>query len=152
MPFFFARVDQAGTITKRHSATRLQFARFGGACPLWNIHRAFETPGRFLRQLAETPDGARYILLARDVTKPGGAWGRPDRRFAVALGCEVAHAGALVYADDLPVGEPAAFEPIGVSCRICERRDCHQRAVPPLERGLEVEADRRGPLPYRVGV
>ena len=152
VPFFFARVDQAGTITKRHSATRLQFARFGGACPLWNIHRAFETPGRFLRQLAETPDGARYILLARDVTKPGGAWGRPDRRFAVALGCEVAHAGALVYADDLPVGEPAAFEPIGVSCRICERRDCHQRAVPPLERGLEVEADRRGPLPYRVGV
>ncbi|MCL4150249.1 UNVERIFIED_CONTAM: hypothetical protein GTU68_025790 [Idotea baltica] len=35
LPFFFVRVDQAGTITKRHSATRLQFARFGGACPLW---------------------------------------------------------------------------------------------------------------------
>ncbi|MEY8839633.1 short-chain fatty acyl-CoA regulator family protein, partial [Cribrihabitans sp. XS_ASV171] len=35
IPFFFVRVDQAGTITKRHSATRLQFARFGGACPLW---------------------------------------------------------------------------------------------------------------------
>jgi len=52
IPFFFVRVDQAGTITKRHSATRLQFARFGGACPLWNVHRAFETPGRFLRQLA----------------------------------------------------------------------------------------------------
>ena len=51
IPFFFVRVDQAGTITKRHSATRLQFARFGGACPLWNVHRAFETPGHFLRQL-----------------------------------------------------------------------------------------------------
>jgi hypothetical protein len=50
------------------------------------------------------------------------------------------------------VNEPAAFEPIGVSCRICERRDCHQRAVPPLERGLAVENDRRGALPYRVGV
>ncbi|MBV1868731.1 MAG: DUF2083 domain-containing protein, partial [Marinosulfonomonas sp.] len=50
IPFFFVRVDQAGTITKRHSATRLQFARFGGACPLWNVHQAFETPGRFLRQ------------------------------------------------------------------------------------------------------
>ncbi|MGB3317105.1 MAG: short-chain fatty acyl-CoA regulator family protein, partial [Albidovulum sp.] len=61
IPFFFVRVDQAGTITKRHSATRLQFARFGGACPLWNVHRAFETPGRFLRQLAETPDGVRYL-------------------------------------------------------------------------------------------
>ena len=61
VPFFFVRVDQAGTITKRHSATRLQFARFGGACPLWNVHRAFETPGRFLRQLAETPDGVRVM-------------------------------------------------------------------------------------------
>ena len=74
IPFFFVRVDQAGTITKRHSATRLQFARFGGACPLWNVHQAFETPGRFLRQLAETPDGVRYLCLARDVSKPGGAF------------------------------------------------------------------------------
>ncbi|HCK06976.1 MAG TPA: Cro/Cl family transcriptional regulator, partial [Rhodobacter sp.] len=56
VPFFFVRVDQAGTITKRHSATRLQFARFGGACPLWNVHQAFEKPSQFLRQLAETPD------------------------------------------------------------------------------------------------
>ena len=77
IPFFFVRVDQAGTITKRHSATRLQFARFGGACPLWNVHRAFETPGRFLRQLAETPDGARYLCLARDVSKPGGSFRAP---------------------------------------------------------------------------
>ena len=101
IPFFFVRVDQAGTITKRHSATRLQFARFGGACPLWNVHRAFETPGRFLRQLAETPDGVRYISLARDVSKPGGSFGAPVRRFAIGLGCEVKHAGELVYADDL---------------------------------------------------
>jgi predicted transcriptional regulator len=77
VPFFFARVDQAGTVTKRHSATRLQFARYGGACPLWNVHRAFETPGRFLRQLAETPDGARYVILARDVSKSGGPGARP---------------------------------------------------------------------------
>ena len=72
VPFFFVRVDQAGTITKRHSATRLQFARFGGACPLWNVHQAFEKPSQFLRQLAETPDGVRYLCLARDVSKSGG--------------------------------------------------------------------------------
>ena len=29
VPFYFARVDMAGNITKRHSATRFQFARFG---------------------------------------------------------------------------------------------------------------------------
>jgi predicted transcriptional regulator/DNA-binding XRE family transcriptional regulator len=151
IPFFFVRVDQAGTITKRHSATRLQFARFGGACPLWNVHRAFETPGRFLRQLAETPDGVRYISIARDVSKPGGSYGAPVRRFAIALGCEVTHAEEIVYADGLNLGAPQSFEPIGISCRICERVQCHQRSVPPLERRLHIDENARGVLPYEVG-
>ncbi|ROT96274.1 helix-turn-helix domain-containing protein [Histidinibacterium lentulum] len=150
LPVFFVRVDQAGTITKRHSATSLQFARFGGACPLWCVHRAFETPGRWLRQLAETPDGARYMLLARAITKTGGAWGAPVQRYAIGLGCEVRHAGDLVYADDLDTARAGGFEPIGISCRICERRGCAQRSVPPLERRLTVDPDRRDVLPYRV--
>jgi len=151
IPFFFTRVDQAGTITKRHSATRLQFARFGGACPLWNVHQAFETPGQFLRQLAETPDGVRYVILARDVSKSGGAWGMPTRRFAISLGCEVVHAPSLVYADGLDLDRDAAYQPIGISCRICERANCHQRAVPPLGRKLDVDANHRDVLPYAVG-
>ncbi|KEJ89912.1 helix-turn-helix domain-containing protein [Sulfitobacter donghicola] len=150
LPFFFVRVDQAGTITKRHSATLLQFARFGGACPLWNVHRAFETPGQFLRQLAETPDGVRYISIARDISKSAGRFGAPTRRFAIALGCEVRHASQLVYADGLELGRDSIFEPIGISCRICARKKCHQRAVPPLERNLVVDPDRRDILPYRV--
>ncbi|MFO6462859.1 short-chain fatty acyl-CoA regulator family protein [Jannaschia sp. KMU-145] len=146
VPFFFVRVDPAGQITKRHSATRLQFARFGGACPLWNVHAAFETPGRFLRQLAETPDGVRYFCLARDVSKPGGSFGAPTRRQAIGLGCEVKHARHLVYADGLDLG--SGFEPIGISCRICERVACAQRAVPPLERPVRIDPDDRGRLPY----
>ncbi|MEO1611212.1 MAG: short-chain fatty acyl-CoA regulator family protein [Pseudomonadota bacterium] len=150
VPFYFLRVDQAGTITKRHSATRLQFARYGGACPLWNVHQAFETPGRIIRQLAETPDGGRYLCLATDVTKRAGAFRAPVRRYAIGLGCEVAHADQMVYADDLDVARDAAFQPIGVSCRICERRDCHQRSVPPLEKALVVDHDARGVLPYAI--
>ncbi len=150
IPFFFVRVDQAGTITKRHSATTLQFARYGGACPLWNVHAAFETPGQFLRQLAETPDGARYFCLARDVSKSGGAFNAPTRRYAIGLGCEVRHADALVYADHMDRAAPDAYAPIGISCRICERKSCHQRSVPPLERRLRVNPDRRGVLPYQV--
>jgi predicted transcriptional regulator/DNA-binding XRE family transcriptional regulator len=150
IPFFFVRVDQAGTITKRHSATTLQFARYGGACPLWNVHQAFELPGQFLRQLAETPDGARYFCLARDVSKSGGAYNVPTRRYAIGLGCEVKHAPALVYADHMDLGAAEAYAPIGISCRICERRNCHQRSVPPLERQLRVDPDRRGILPYQL--
>ena len=150
IPFFFVRVDQAGTITKRHSATRLQFARYGGACPLWNVHRAFETPGRFLRQLAETPDGVRYFCLAREVSKPGGSFRAPVQRFAIGLGCEIRHAEALTYADDMDLSHPRAFEPIGISCRICARPDCHQRSVPPLEAALEIDHHHRGLLPYAM--
>ncbi len=150
VPFFFVRVDQAGTITKRHSATRLQFARYGGACPLWNVHRAFETPGRFLRQLAETPDGVRYLCLAREILISGASFRAPVRRFAIALGCEISHAGEVVYSDGLDLSDDAAFEPIGISCRICERRDCHQRSVPPLESELTIRHDRRETLPYEV--
>ncbi|SFR34476.1 hypothetical protein SAMN04488005_0659 [Yoonia tamlensis] len=150
IPFFFVRVDQAGTITKRHSATTLQFARFGGACPLWNVHQAFANPGQFLRQLAETPDGARYFCLARDVSKSGGAYNLPTRRYAIGLGCEVRHAPALVYADHMDLGAASAYAPIGISCRICERRDCHQRSVPPLERQLSVDPNSRGILPYQL--
>jgi len=104
----------------------------------------------FLRQLAETPDGVRYISIARDVSKPGGSFAAPTRRYAIALGCEMTHASALVYADDLLPAKPQAFEPIGISCRICPRRDCHQRSVPPLESQLSVDHDRRGTLPYSV--
>nr|WP_319250282.1 short-chain fatty acyl-CoA regulator family protein [uncultured Celeribacter sp.] len=150
IPFYFVRVDQAGTITKRHSATRLQFARYGGACPLWNVHQAFERPGHFLRQLAETPDGVRYLSIARDISKPGGAFHAPVRRYAIGLGCEVTHASELVYADDLDVTKPAAFEPIGISCRICERRNCHQRSVPPLEHRLRIDPNNRDILPYSI--
>ncbi len=148
VPFFFVRVDQAGTITKRHSATRLQFARFGGACPLWTVHQAFETPTRFLRQLAETPDGKRYLCLSRDVSKPGGAFGAPMRRFAICLGCEITHARDMVYADGLDLNNPALFEPIGISCRTCPRKNCHQRSVPPVDREITIPQDRAGPLPY----
>ena len=150
VPFFFVRVDQAGTITKRHSATRLQFARYGGACPLWNVHSAFETPGQFLRQLAETPDGVRYLCLAREISASGGAFRAPIRRFAIALGCEVSHASQVVYSDGLDLSDAENFEPIGISCRICERRHCHQRSVPPLESELTIHPNRRETLPYEV--
>ena len=92
----------------------------------------------------------RYISLARDVSKPGGSYGAPVRRYAIALGCDVRHAASLVYADNMDVTNAQAFEPIGISCRICERKSCHQRSVPPLERRLTITTDERGVLPYQV--
>lgn len=151
LPFFFARVDQAGNITKRHSATKLQFARFGSACPLWNVHQAFETRGEIIRQLAETPDGAQYLCLAIAVSKRSGGFGTPTRKYALALGCDIAHAEKVVYSDGLIMSDASQYEPIGVSCRLCERENCHQRSVPPLQRKLNVNPHQRQVVPFSLG-
>ncbi|MFN5242882.1 MAG: short-chain fatty acyl-CoA regulator family protein, partial [Novosphingobium sp.] len=151
VPFFFCRVDMAGNITKRHSATRLQFARFGGACPLWIVHEAVAIPDRILVQLAETPDGVRYVSMAKGLVKPSGSYDRAPRRYAVALGCEAEHASEFIYADGLDLRSTSAAARIGISCRICPRADCDQRAFPPSDRAISVDPDQRGVVPYRVG-
>lgn len=150
VPFFFCRVDMAGNITKRHSATRLQFARFGGACPLWIVHEAVAIPDRILVQLAETVDGVRYVSMAKGLVKPSGSYERAPRRYAVALGCEADHASEFVYADGLDLRSPRAATRIGISCRICPRADCDQRAFPPSDRAITVDPDSRGVVPYRL--
>lgn len=151
LPVFFCRVDMAGNITKRHSATRLQFARFGGACPLWVVHEAAAIPDRILVQLAETPDGVRYVSMAKGLVKPSGSYGRKPRRYAVALGCEVEHARHFIYADGLDTTAVGAVTPIGIGCRTCPRDNCDQRAFPPTDRPLLIDPDRRGMVPYRIG-
>ncbi|CAN5523831.1 propionyl-CoA assimilation transcriptional regulator PccR [soil metagenome] len=148
IPFYFCRVDMAGNITKRHSATRLQFARFGGACPLWIVHEAVGIPDRILVQHAETPDGVRYVSMAKGLVKPSGSFARPSRRYAVALGCEAEHAADFVYADGMDRGVPAT--PIGIACRLCPRADCDQRAFPPADRAIRVDTDTRAVVPYQV--
>jgi predicted transcriptional regulator/DNA-binding XRE family transcriptional regulator len=148
IPFYFCRVDMAGNITKRHSATRFQFARFGGACPLWIVHEAVAIPDRIVVQHAETPDGVRYVSMAKGLVKPSGSFTRTPRRYAVTLGCEAEHAADFVYADALDRSAPTT--PIGISCRLCSRNDCDQRAFPPADRGIAVDPDVRRAVPYRV--
>ncbi|MET3761316.1 short-chain fatty acyl-CoA regulator family protein [Sphingomonas sp. UYEF23] len=148
IPVFFCRVDMAGNITKRHSATRLEFARFGGACPLWVVHEAVAIPDRILVQLAETPDSVRYVSMAKGLVKPSNSYTRAPRRYAVALGCEERYAPAFVYADGLRTDSSAT--PIGSSCRVCPRADCDQRAFPPAASDLHIDPDRRGRIPYEL--
>lgn len=150
MPMFFCRVDMAGNITKRHSATRLQFARFGGGCPLWVVHEAVAVPDRIHVQLAEMPDGVRYVSIAKGLVKPSASYRQIPDRYALALGCEAALARDFVYADGLDLDSPGHATPIGASCRICARRDCTQRAFPPNDRDITVNASERSLIPYRI--
>ena len=52
VPFSFVRVDRAGNMSKRQSATGFPFSLTGGTCPLWNVYEAFSAPGRVVVQVA----------------------------------------------------------------------------------------------------
>ncbi len=150
VPFSFVRVDRAGNLSKRQSATGFHFSRAGGTCPLWNVYEAFATPGRIHVQIAEMPDGHRYLWTARAVTRHRGGWGEPGKTYAIGLGCELRHAHRLVYSEGLDLGNTSAATPIGMGCRACERLDCSQRAVPPLGRPLLIDQNSSTFVPYPV--
>lgn len=151
VPLFFIRVDRAGNISKRQSATDFHFSRIGGSCPLWNIYEAFARPGEVLRQVAQMPDGRGYLWIARMVSHGRGGFGAPVKSFAVALGCDLAHAERLVYARGLNLKNPAQVTLIGPGCKLCERRACPQRAFPMVGRPLAVNAAEARFAPYSSG-
>ncbi len=132
LPFFFVRVDRAGNVSKRHSATDFHFSHIGGACPLWIVYEAFNQPGRVLTQVARMPDGRSHFWLARQVESGPVGHGRRRKTFAVSLGCDLRHADRLVYSRGLDLQDPANATPIGPGCKVCERSDCVQRAFPAL--------------------
>jgi predicted transcriptional regulator len=150
VPFSFVRVDRAGNVSKRISATPFHFARTGGTCPLWNVYEAFASPGKVLTQIAAMPDGRQYLWVARTVTRSAGRYGAPSKTFAVGLGCEARHGGRLVYSAGLDLDDHAAATPIGMGCKMCERSNCAQRAFPPLGRALAVDQNRTTFVPYPV--
>ncbi|MGW0966494.1 short-chain fatty acyl-CoA regulator family protein [Streptomyces sp. NPDC002516] len=150
VPFSFVRVDRAGNMSKRQSATGFHFSRAGGTCPLWNVYEAFAAPGRIHVQIAEMPDGQRYLWTARAISRHRGGWGEPGKTFAIGLGCEIRHAHRLVYSDGLDLANASAATPIGMGCRVCERLDCPQRAAPPLGRPLRIDQNSSTFVPYPV--
>src|SRR5262245_31432940 len=153
IPFHLLRVDIAGNISKRFSGSGLHISRFGAACPRWNVYDAFSTPGMVRVQLSQTPDGKTYFCLARTVRPPGrpttrGGLTKRGRMLSVGLGCEVGHAGNIIYADGLNLTDPGIVTPIGTSCRTCPRMDCSDRAGPSLSQRLVIDENRRGLSPF----
>ncbi len=148
VPFFFIRVDRAGNISKRQSATDFHFSRVGGTCPLWNVYDAFSNPGKTLTQVAEMPDGRAYLWIARKVESSRGGFGAPAKTFAIGLGCDLLHADRVVYSQGLALNDPATRTLIGAGCKICERPRCPQRAFPPLSKTLVIDDHRSSFAPY----
>jgi predicted transcriptional regulator len=144
VPFHMVRVDIAGNISKRFSASGLRFARYSGACPRWVVFAAFLTPGEIRTQLSEMPDGTRHFWIARTVRKTRGGYHAPRTEFAIGLGCEVRDAAAMIYSEGVNLQAREAVVPVGITCRACERTDCEQRAFPALQHRLSINEHVRG--------
>lgn len=142
VPFFMLRVDNAGNVSKRFSSGTFPFSKFGGTCPLWNVHSTFDTPDRLLSQVIELPDGSRYFSIAQTLRRPAVPHPHLQPRFAIGLGCEIRHASRLVYSAGMDL-EKTEGMPIGVNCRLCERENCPQRAEPPITRTLILDENTR---------
>ena len=101
VPLSFVRVDRAGNMSKRQSATGFHFSSSGGTCPLWNVYETFANPGKIGVQIAQMPDGRNYMWVARTVERRASRYGQPGKTFAIGLGCELRHAHRLVYSEGL---------------------------------------------------
>ncbi len=141
VPFHLIRVDIAGNISKRFSGSGIRFARFAGACPRWNVFTAFLTPGMIKTQVSEMADGARYFCISSTVSKSSIGYGSQHSPLALGLGCRVEHAKRLVYADGVDLEHSV---PVGVTCRLCDRADCTERAFPAVKAPLHVDENVRG--------
>ncbi len=148
VPFHMIRIDVAGNISKRFSASGIRFARFAGVCPRWNVFAAFLTPGMIRIQLSRMPDGVTYFCLSRTIHKDSGGYHAQLPVQALGLGCRIEHARELVYSDGVDLENPKAAVPVGVTCRTCERTDCDQRALPSLRHPLQIDENVRGSSLY----
>ena len=148
VPFHFLKTDIAGNVSKRFSLSGIHIPRHGGSCPRWNVYIAFLNPGKIHPQISRMPDGKVYFCIARAFEKGIEKYGMPKSFVSIGLGCDMQYAKELTYTEGMDLENKNLETPIGVSCRICPRVDCQQRAFPPIDKDLKLDIGFRGTSPY----
>ena len=148
VPFHFLKTDIAGNVSKRFSLSGIHIPRHGGSCPRWNVYIAFLGPGKIHPQISRMPDGKVYFCIARAFEKGIEKHGLPRSFVSIGLGCDIQYAKELTYSEGMDLQNKKLETPIGVSCRICPRVECQQRAFPPIDKDLKLDISYRGTSPY----
>ena len=148
VPFHFLKTDIAGNVSKRFSLSGIHIPRHGGSCPRWNVYIAFLSPGKIHPQISRMPDGKVYFCIARAFEKGIEKHGMPKSFVSIGLGCDMQYAKELIYSEGMDLQNKKLETAIGISCRICPRVDCQQRAFPPIDKDLKLDISYRGTSPY----
>ena len=115
------------------SAACAALPRYGNACPLWAVYRAFQTPG--VRRVASSPSSRRRAL---PVPRARGREAAPHVAPAAPPGVDHARLRraacrpASLCRRARPVASGAPATPVGQACRVCVRRDCAWRQEDPI--------------------
>jgi len=96
-----------------------------------------------VRVLLRLPDASQCFVFSRTVDRPVPTRHSQDMPQALAMGCSVEHASEIGYADELSIARLRAAE-IGITCGVCPRQRCEQRAQHPILPTAPVDASRRG--------
>jgi len=136
VPFAMLRANAAGYLTKRFPLARLPMPRHGGACPLWAVYSAMQTPDLRVARIAEMPNGERFFMLARATRPLASAYGQTRPTYALMLACEIVHADRLVYSDGLDLSAAGRADPVGSTCLLCPRADCAHRQESSIRTGM----------------
>ena len=126
--FGYYQANASGHITLARNLPGLVVPRYGSACPLWILYRAQQAPHMVLRQHVQLPSGEGFVFVARAASRGAVGFGQPRHYLTDMCVVSDQHATHTVYAPQLT----SAFEPVGLSCRTCPRRNCQHRVIDPL--------------------
>ena len=125
--FGYICANASGTIVQMLALEGLAVPRYAGACPLWVLFRAQQTPGVTMSQLALFPSGARFVFAARARLTESGGFRQPRHYLTDMIAVSAEDAARTVYGDGA-----VRPEEVGPACRLCPRTSCLHRVEDPL--------------------
>lgn len=127
-PFGLVVCDGAGVFSMFKPVPGFSLPRAGGACPLWPLFSALSRPAQPVKLEVALPGSNASRLLCYAVAEA-----QPTARFDVPPPVQ----STMLVMPDPPQLHDNPL-PVGVSCRICPRDNCHSRREPAM-RGVGPE-------------
>ncbi|PCJ74325.1 MAG: transcriptional regulator [Rhodobacteraceae bacterium] len=112
--------NAAGQTLHRQALSDFPLPRHGNACPLWPVFQGFSQPERPLQDLIELPGGAQFVTLTVALPRSEVGFDAPPDYQSAML---------FLRLEQSPwSATPQPARAVGVSCRICPRKNCTARS------------------------
>lgn len=144
IPLHFIRTDLAGNIRKKYAGSGIKIDDRRRSCPKWAVHTAFLTPGILRRHYSVMPDGEVYFCAALAEVQHTREAFQVRHAISVGIGCRAEDAHFMAYSRGLRLENPERDAvKVGITCRLCDRPDCTQRALPSFKMDYEINTMNR---------